>query len=173
MSEPQSSREHQNNRNQLQFERIVDKLRRARTTGPDVDLHLDGLSELIENQDLILKTCNFERLEFEIFFDLIYEYGPAICQRRDEVLIYKSALHWLSYPELSQQREQFTDEIMRLINFDQMNASELKQCFCFLDAYPLSGLSGPLKEYLHKVQCQMIATHRINFESLFVDCFKI
>lgn len=163
----------QNSRNQAQFERIVDKLRAARTTEPDVDLHLEGLSQLIENQDLILKTCNFERLEFEFFYDLIYEYGPAICQQRDEVLIYKSALRWLSYPELSKQREQFTGEIMKLINFDQMKAAELKQCFSFLDAYPLSGLSASLKEFLHNVQCQMIASHRINFESLFVDCFKI
>ena len=164
-------RDNQENKNQIQFERIVDKLRAARKAEPpDVDLHLQALSQLIENQDLILKTCNFERIEFEFFYDLIYDYGQTICHQRDEVLICKSALRWLSCPETGNQREQFTHEIMKLINFDQMKAHELRQVFSFLDTYPLSGL---LKDYLHKMQRQMIASHRIDFESLFVDCFKI
>lgn len=163
--------EQQENKNQVQFERIVDKLRAARKAEPvNVDLHLQALSQLIENQDLILKTCNFEQIEFEFFFDLIYDYGPTICQQRDEVLVYRSALRWLSCAELADQREQFTDEIMKLINFDQMKAHELRQCFSFLYTYRLS---DRLKDYLHKMQCQMIANHRISFESLFVDCFKI
>lgn len=160
----------QNDKNQIQFEEIVDKLRRARKDKPDIDLHLEGLSQLIENQELILKTCNFERIEFEFFYDLIYDYSSTICNPRDEVLIYKSAIRWLSYPELCEQREQFTHDIMNTIKFDQMKETDLKQCFSFLDTYPLSNL---LKEFLKNIQSTMISTHRIHPDALFVDCFKI
>ena len=156
-------------KNQAAFKLIIDKLRKARKDKPDIELHLNALSQLIQNQDLILRTCNFERIEFDFFYDLIFDYETSVYVR-DEVLIYKSAIKWLSNPEFCDQRMQFTNEIMQLIKFAQMNENELKQCFGFLDTYPLS---NQLKDYLQNIQCQMMANHRIRFDSLFVDCMKI
>lgn len=156
-------------KNHILFEKIISKLRKAREK-PDVELHLEAQSELINNVVPILKTCNFEQIEFEFFYDLIYDYSTTMpSSTRDEFLIFKSSIRWLSYPPLIEERKIFTDDIMKLIKFNEMKEHELKQVFSTIDTCPLSNL----KQFLQNIQETMIANHKINLNSLFVDCFKI
>jgi transposase len=161
--EPDESRE---------LQEVLQQLRSARlTVQPNVRLHLISIERLMRAQSNLLRNERLLRsLDFELLFDVLFDYGRDLTPFRDELHVFAAALDWLCYERYQGQREQFSEPVMKVVRFERMSTSQLRAAFELVSRMKLTPI---LKHLLQQTQKRLIAQNLLHHSLVFIECPKI
>lgn len=143
---------------------IFKKLKKARIER-DIEQHLRAINDIMENQILIIQFKEFLALEFGYMVDVLYDYGRDFSPLRDETLIFKAATEWLSFDQ--EKRKKFTAQIMRNVNFKNMDLKQIKRCF---EPVGEPKFSKVLRDYLYRQQEELEKANLLDTDAVFHAC---
>lgn len=146
---------------------ILENLINLRKNFTNIDEYLDALENLILNQKSVIESYPLATLSLDHIVDLLYDYSQ-ITSKRDEVVIFKAAIEWLSFDDAT--RIHLAQQIFSLVKFESMSPTQLQSCF---SPFFKHKLNSSIKNYLDLLEIDLLKRGILDHRLHFVRCESV